>query len=349
MTSKDSTQDKDQDKELLERYRRASDTDTAVPSEAVRAAILAEGRRAADARAKELRGQPFDTSRPAANDSRWKITAFGTAGAALLAALLFAPNLWKTVPPSPSPSPSASASASASAPAPADAAQSSTAAPSPELESLHASSDAREREAQSRPREAAELPKATGLQRRSESQRPPPQRKTEAFAQSDALAEKAAPQNYTAPQPTAPSAVPPVTPPATASTSTAPAFSGGVPAASSARGAKIPPVSSLIAGRFSGVPSEPRQEALQSAAASGDAVQAATLLDQGVPLDARDEQGRTPLMRAVMQNRLEVVRLLLNRGADPNLADNTGSTPLLQAKREKLSDIAAMLQRAGAR
>jgi Ankyrin repeats (many copies) len=330
MTSKESTQDRDQDKELLERYRRASDTDTAAPSEAVRAAILAEGRRAADARAKELRGQPFDASRPAANDSRWKITAFGTAGAALLAALLFAPNLWKTVPPSPS--------ASASAPAPADAAQSSTAAPSPELESF-----------QSRPQEAAEQPKATGLQRRSESQRPPPQRKTEAFAQSDALAEKAAPQNYTAPQPTAPSAVPSVTPPATASTSTAPAFSGGVPAASSARGAKIPPVSSLIAGRFSGMPSEPRQEALQSAAASGDAVQAATLLDQGVPLDARDEQGRTPLMRAVMQNRLEVVRLLLNRGADPNLADNTGSTPLQQAKREKLSDIAAMLQRAGAR
>src|SRR5277367_5368044 len=92
--------DNGQDEELLERYRRASDGQPASPSEAVRAAILAEGRRAADARAKELRGQPFDASRPAANDSRWKIGAFGTAGAALLAALLFAPNLWKTVPPS---------------------------------------------------------------------------------------------------------------------------------------------------------------------------------------------------------------------------------------------------------
>jgi hypothetical protein len=340
MTSKDNTQDKDQDKALLERYRRASDADTAAPSEAVRAAILAEGRRAADARAKDLRGQPFDTSRPAANDSRWKITAFGTAGAGLLAALLFAPNLWKTVPPSPSPSASASAPASA----PADAAQSSTAVPSPEPASLHPFSDARESAAQSRPQEAAEQPKATGLQRRSESQQPQPQRKIEALAQSDALAEKAAPLNYTTPQPAAPSAVPP----ATASTSTAPAFSGGVPAASSARDAKIPPVSSLIAGRYSGMPSEPRQEALQSAAASGDAVQTATLLDQGAPLDARDEHGRTPLMRAVMQNRLQVVRLLLDRGADPNLADNTGSTPLQQAKRGNLNDIAAMLQRAGA-
>jgi hypothetical protein len=43
MTSKESQQDK----ELLERYRRASGTEAAAPSEAVRAAILAEGRRVA--------------------------------------------------------------------------------------------------------------------------------------------------------------------------------------------------------------------------------------------------------------------------------------------------------------
>jgi len=94
MTSKESAQDK----ELLERYRRASDADAAAPSEAVRAAILAEGRRAAELRAKEVRGQAFDASRPAANDSRWKMKAFGTAGAALVAALLFAPRLWENAP-----------------------------------------------------------------------------------------------------------------------------------------------------------------------------------------------------------------------------------------------------------
>ena len=98
MTSKESAQDK----ELLERYRRASGTEAAAPSEAVLAAILAEGRRVAEQRAKETRGQPFDASRPAANDSRWKITAFGTAGAALVAALLFAPRLWESAPPAPS-------------------------------------------------------------------------------------------------------------------------------------------------------------------------------------------------------------------------------------------------------
>jgi ankyrin repeat protein len=253
-----------QEKELLERYRRASNADTAAPSEAVRAAILAEGRRAADARAKELRGQPFDTSRPAANDSRWKITAFGTAGAALLAVFLFAPRLWETAPPSP--------------------------------------------------------PRSEATSR-------------------DAPAEKAAPQNY--------AAAPAAEPPAAASSSRPPAFSENASRAASARAAPSPIPSSLGADRAGRMRSE-SQDALQSAAASGDAAHTATLLDQGVPLDARDEHGRTALMRAVMQNKLKVVRLLLDRGADPNLPDNSGSTPLQQAKRENLGEISAMLEAAGA-
>jgi hypothetical protein len=91
MTPEDSANDK----ELLERYRRASDSQPATPSDAVRAAILAEGRRVAEQRAHSASQRPFDVSRRAANDSRWKITAFGTAGAALVAALLFAPRLWE--------------------------------------------------------------------------------------------------------------------------------------------------------------------------------------------------------------------------------------------------------------
>ena len=53
MTSKESAQDK----ELLERYRRASDTEAAAPSEAVRAAILAKSRRVAELRAQQAREQ----------------------------------------------------------------------------------------------------------------------------------------------------------------------------------------------------------------------------------------------------------------------------------------------------
>src|SRR5258708_30267722 len=92
MTSKDNAQDE----ELLARYRRASDTDAASPSESVRSAILAESRRVAEQLAKKQ--HPFDVSRPAANDARWKITAYGTVGAALLAALLIAPRFWESRP-----------------------------------------------------------------------------------------------------------------------------------------------------------------------------------------------------------------------------------------------------------
>jgi ankyrin repeat protein len=72
--------------------------------------------------------------------------------------------------------------------------------------------------------------------------------------------------------------------------------------------------------------------------------QAATLLDQGAVIDARDEAGRTPLMLAVTQGQLEVVRLLLARGADPNAADNAGHTPLQQARQQNSREIAALLE-----
>ena len=70
MTPNDDTRDE----ELLARYRRASE-DAAGPSDAVRAAILAESRRVAAELAKQAPPPTFDVSRPAANDSRWKIPA----------------------------------------------------------------------------------------------------------------------------------------------------------------------------------------------------------------------------------------------------------------------------------
>ena len=93
-----SSNDDTRDEELLARYRQAS-AEAPGPSDAVRASILAESRRVADELAKQAPRPPLDVSRPAANDSRWKITAFGTAGAALLAALLFAPRYWESAPP----------------------------------------------------------------------------------------------------------------------------------------------------------------------------------------------------------------------------------------------------------
>jgi hypothetical protein len=328
MTPKDNAQDQ----ELLERYKRASDTQAAAPSDAVRAAILAEGRRVAEQRAAEVPRQAFEASRPAANDSRWKITAFGTAGAALVAALLFAPRLWENAPIAPASVSSAPAAASADKAAPSEAG----AAPPPKLESLHASPNSSEtlqeiivthatRESskaagavspklsapavQASPADEIAAPEATELKPRMDLPTPPQRQRTDLTAQSAAPAEKTYPQNY------APAAPPP---------------SALSPAARAAAPRAMPAT-------------------LLSAAASGDTAQATALLDQGAARDARDELGRTPLMLAVMQRRVEVVRLLLDHGADPNVADNTGRTPLQQAKQQDLREIAGMLERAGAR
>jgi Ankyrin repeats (many copies) len=341
MTSEESAQDK----ELLERYRRASSTETAAPSEAVRAAILAEGRRVAELRAKESAGQKVDLSRPAANDSRWKITAFGTAGAALVAALLFAPRLWEGMPPAPAVSNTSVASTDQAAPSESGAAR------SPKAESLPSSPNSSEppqevivtqtmRKSQKATEAASPqfstpaapaaqeptademaAPKSTALQPRSDLPAPPERPRAEALARSAASAEKIYPRNFTQ----------------------------AAPPNDAKAGSTAPVLSSLNAAHVASPRESPQPAALLSAAASGDTVQTTALLDQGAALEARDELGRTPLMLAVMQRKPEVVRLLLDRGADPNVADSAGRTPLQQAKQQNLREIAALLQRAGAR
>jgi hypothetical protein len=92
--------DETQDHELLERYARASSAESLVPRDAVRAAILEEGRRAAAS---------FSTSAavelPRHRPSRWKMTAFATAASVLLATVIIAPRLWEHEHPSAKPSP----------------------------------------------------------------------------------------------------------------------------------------------------------------------------------------------------------------------------------------------------
>ena len=293
-------EDNAQDQELLERYKRASDALDAVPSDAVRAAILAEARRVAEQRATETPRQNFDVSRPAANDSRWKITAFGTAGAALVAALLFAPRLWESGPVAPT---------SSGAPA--------AAVPREQSSDAKAIAPKAESPVQPVPHADKNSSNATGLQPRRDMPMPPQHRQTEEIAQSAAPAEKADTANF------APAAPPPA-------------------AAGAAR------ATSMNAQRAA-LDTDSAPTALRSAAASGDTAQTVLLLDQGAVLDARDELGRTALMLAVMQNRLDVARLLLDRGADPNVADNSGHTPLQLAQQAHLGEMAAMLERAGAR
>jgi hypothetical protein len=336
------------DEELLARYRRASADGTGRPSDAARASILAESRRVADELAKRAPLPGFDTSRPAANDSRWKVTAFGTIGAALLAALIFAPRYWEHSAPrnaQSGPAPvTARETAPASPPAPvqegtqaSNRSSASEAVPAPKLEEIKpsAASSTAPRVAQS-PSNSTSLQDivVTGARKKTAN----------SYAAQSPIAATPAPA---APPSVAANYAP--VPPRATNMMVAPA-AGSRPLDLSARQAQRAAKTNEIesADRAAGASAALKPSTLESAVAQGDLAQATSLLDQGAPIDARDEAGRTPLMLAVSQDRLEIVRLLLARGADPNAADNDGHTPLQQATKRNLQDVAALLEQAGA-
>jgi len=81
---------------------------------------------------------------------------------------------------------------------------------------------------------------------------------------------------------------------------------------------------------------------LLSAAADGDADQVAVALRAGAPLESRDDRGRTALLLASTNDRVDVARLLVVLGADPDAQDDqrdsawlvtgvTGSVGMLEA------------------
>lgn len=77
-------------------------------------------------------------------------------------------------------------------------------------------------------------------------------------------------------------------------------------------------------------------------AASGDAPEVARwLLTQGVTVDARAPNGRTPLMQAARFASEDVIDLLLAGGADPKLEDQGGTNAAQAARgvgRDRLAD-----------
>ncbi len=89
--------------------------------------------------------------------------------------------------------------------------------------------------------------------------------------------------------------------------------------------------------------------ALRRAAEAGDVPELRSLLQAEVRIDAPDPLGRTALMLAASQGRIEAVDVLLAHGADPNVADAEGTTPLQAALAIHQPAIAAALRRAGAR
>jgi ankyrin repeat protein len=89
---------------------------------------------------------------------------------------------------------------------------------------------------------------------------------------------------------------------------------------------------------------------LQFAAANCDLKIAAKLLKLGIPVDAPDPRGVTPLMVAPSQRCTDgvMVHLLLEAGANPNATSKDGYSPLISAARAGDSKAVSLLLRAGA-
>jgi hypothetical protein len=369
------------DLELLDRYRRASDAAPSQPSDVVREAILAEGRRAA-ARNTAPSAHQFDTKVPAANRPRWRYAAIGTACAAALAAFLVVPRFLvqpreqavvvqnypraaESVPLAPAPEAMPAQAAPAPkleevpsvAPPPAVAQNSHPLEPyrrsAPEAPAPRAkiSSDALVADASRSPPSA--FADATTAGRPSGSDALAAQRKS-AAAESKSMTSRLSSdlrQITVAPEPAPqPNAV-----------------GGAVADQAIAQPAAPPQPSALLAQRADATRTAGSEgesnlseiivtqakaakrppTPLISAVNWGRAEKAQALLESGEGSTTEtDAQGRTPLLRAVERRRLDLVQLLLAHGADPNAADEAGETPLSLARREKLTDIVALLEAA---
>jgi len=86
---------------------------------------------------------------------------------------------------------------------------------------------------------------------------------------------------------------------------------------------------------------------LHVAAATGAIAEVRTLLTAGVAVDAVDGQGRTALLLAVQEDRVEVARVLLDAGASPNVQAANEDTPwLLAGASGRTAILAAMIAHA---
>ena len=63
--------------------------------------------------------------------------------------------------------------------------------------------------------------------------------------------------------------------------------------------------------------------------ATDDIAIAEYLINQGADVNARDNVGGTPLMKAAKNSKFNVVKLLILNGAEMQAVDNSGNTPLV--------------------
>jgi ankyrin repeat protein len=91
------------------------------------------------------------------------------------------------------------------------------------------------------------------------------------------------------------------------------------------------------------------EEALLQACEKGDLSSVKALLDKGVNVNARDKDGRRPLIEASYWQHADIVKLLIERAADVNAKKVDGATALDFAINFHNKEIEEMLRKAGAK
>ena len=344
----------DPDEEADDLYRRASALDPSRPSEAVRRRVLEHAAQLAAERAAANRPAKISFARWSYRSS-WRPAIFGTLAAAALAGLLFAPEFLMPHGPGTTllpdqgslqeaaPAPAAPAADSAPVSAPQAAAQVPAGAVAPSAP-RPAPAEERRQYAADEPSVAASRGQAQGMLKPRVSAR-----------NAATVADSAAPiagKNATAQLQ------------GVISTQSAPAASAGAAIeerrerlGASTAGTAAAPLAAPAARESTervevtaGRRADPAAE-LRRAAEIGDVAKLQGLLNlqSESVVDARDEDGRTALMLAILHGRAHAVNVLLAHGADPNVADAHGTTPLQAALAGHQTAIAAALQLAGAR
>jgi ankyrin repeat protein len=87
---------------------------------------------------------------------------------------------------------------------------------------------------------------------------------------------------------------------------------------------------------------------LAAACLDEDLVAVKRLLESGANIEAVDQEGRTPLALACFCNNIEIAEMLLRAGADVNTVDSSGMTPLAAACEDGNVDMIEILLKAGA-
>jgi uncharacterized protein len=89
-------------------------------------------------------------------------------------------------------------------------------------------------------------------------------------------------------------------------------------------------------------------EAFFAAVAADDEIRVQRSLDSGVPVDSRDDRGRTALLIAAYHNAINAAKILISASADVNAKDDLEDSPYLYAGAEGRLEILKMTVEAGA-